>query len=302
MKEIGWIAFDWGTSRLRAWAMSSSGELLDEVESDQGVSRLSRLEFEPALMELIDPWLGSNQDIAVIGCGMVGSKQGLHEVPYLPTPCEPSSIPMCIPVASDNPRILICPGIKQMDPPDVMRGEETQIAGFLVGEPGFEGVVCLPGSHSKWVEVSEGKIRAFQTFMTGELFELLATRSMLCQSVKGEGWDDAAFTMAVAEVASDSASFAARLFSLRARDLLQETPGGFPKACLSGYLIGLELVAAQRWWKNAPVAIIGERELSAQYRKALVSLGALEPRSHDSNAITRKGLFSAFRIWREQRG
>ena len=89
------------------------------------------------------------------------------------------------------------PGLKQPKPADVLRGEEVQVAGFLTCHPGFDGVLCLPGTHSKWTRISAGEVVSFQTYMTGELFALVSRQSVLRHGMEGAGWDDAAFAEGV---------------------------------------------------------------------------------------------------------
>ena len=168
-----WIAVDWGTSRLRAWAMRDGVPVADAA-SDKGMGVLDRTGFEAALRELIEPWLGSDV-MMVVACGMVGSRQGWAEAAYAAVPCAPSS-GRATRANTRDPRLSvhILPGLKQNDPADVMRGEETQIAGHLARAPGFDGVICLPGTHTKWAQISAGEVVSFRTFMTGEMFALLS--------------------------------------------------------------------------------------------------------------------------------
>ena len=149
-----WIAIDWGTTNLRAWAMGAGG-VLAEASSDEGMGRLTRDGFEPALLRLIGPWL-SGPAMPVLACGMVGSRQGWVEAPYRAVPCPPLARGALVAVPTEDPRIAvqIAPGLKQAKPADVMRGEETQIAGALMLYPGFDGAICLPGTHSKWTQIS----------------------------------------------------------------------------------------------------------------------------------------------------
>jgi phosphonate metabolism protein PhnN/1,5-bisphosphokinase (PRPP-forming) len=95
--------------------------------------------------------------------------------------------------------VHVAPGLRQGKPADVMRGEETQIAGFLALNPNWDGVICLPGTHSKWVHISAGEVVSFQTFLTGEMFALLSQASVLRHGMQGDGWDDAAFDAMAAQ-------------------------------------------------------------------------------------------------------
>ena len=131
MLKPDWIAVDWGTSNMRAWAMSASGTVLDEVRSDRGMGSLKPAEFEQALRDAIAPW--DHKGAPMIACGMVGAKQGWMEAPYAAVPCAATPEGFTKPDAGDLD-VHIIAGLKQADPADVMRGEETQIAGFLVDE------------------------------------------------------------------------------------------------------------------------------------------------------------------------
>ena len=270
---VDWIAVDWGTTHLRAWAMGGGG-VRAEAASEDGMGRLSRDGFEPALIALVEPWLGSGVT-PVLACGMVGSRQGWHEAPYRTVPCAPlaEGSLVRVPVRDRRIEVRIAPGLKQVKPADVMRGEETQIAGALMLRPGFDGAVCLPGTHSKWAQLSAGEVVSFQTFLTGELFALLCEHSVLRHGL-AEGWDDAAFDEGVAEGMARPERLAAQLFRLRAEGLISGLGGPAARARLSGLLIGVELAAAKAWWLGLPVLIIGSAGLSALYARALAAQGA----------------------------
>ncbi len=284
-----WIAVDWGTSNLRVWAMGADG-ILAEASSDDGMGRLLPAQFEPALLSLIDPWL-SDRKTPVIACGMVGSRQGWVEAPYRAVPCTPVDRAAMVQVVVSDPRISvhIAPGLKQPKPADVMRGEETQIAGALALNPGFDGVICLPGTHSKWVQISAGEVVSFQTFMTGEVFALLSQHSVLRHGMGGTGWDDAAFDEALSDALSRPDRFAARLFSLRAEGLLDGLLPDQARARLSGLLIGIELAAARPYWLGQAVNLIGAETLSRAYARALGQQGA-SPRLLSGTDCTLAGL------------
>jgi 2-dehydro-3-deoxygalactonokinase len=286
-----WIAVDWGTSNLRAWAMGPEG-VLAEASSDAGMGTLSRDGFEPALLDLIGGWLGEGP-MPVIACGMVGARQGWAEAPYRAVPCSPVARGELLPVLTHDPRlqVRIVPGLKQMTPADVMRGEEVQIAGALGLLRDFDGVICLPGTHSKWAHVSAGEVVSFQTFMTGELFALLSGQSVLRHGI-GKGWDEAAFDAGLSEALSKPEKLAARLFTLRAEGLLAGLSPEAAGSRLSGLLIGAELAAAKPYWLGQRVVLIGAPKLSAHYARALAAQG-LMAESLDITACTLSGLATA---------
>ena len=288
-----WIAVDWGTSHLRAWAMSANGTVLAQASSDRGMGRLDRAGFEPALQALVGPWLQGSTP--VIACGMVGSRQGWVEAPYAATPCPPQGSSFAR-AQSDDPRLAVhvIPGIKQLHPADVMRGEETQIAGYLAQNKGWDGVICLPGTHTKWAHISAGEIVSFQTFMTGELFATLATQTVLRHSIAADGWDDAAFDTGLADAYGRPEKLAGRLFSLRAEGLLHDLPGAAARARLSGLLIGAELAAAKPYWLGQQIAVIGAGALARLYVTALAQHGAPATQVN-AEAATLAGLTAAYR-------
>jgi 2-keto-3-deoxy-galactonokinase len=188
-KTPAWIAVDWGTSRLRAWAMASDGVALEERASDDGMGRLAPDDFEAALLTVIGDWLGQGP-INIVACGMVGARQGWHEAAYLTVPSRPHGGAFTRPLTQDERlNVHILPGMMQLAPADVMRGEETQIAGYLSLHSDFDGILCLPGTHTKWVHISAGEVVSFQTFMTGEIFALLCEKSVLRHSVQSQEVD-----------------------------------------------------------------------------------------------------------------
>lgn len=286
-----WIAVDWGTSNMRAFAMKD-GRVIAEAQSDKGMGSLEKSGFEPALLDAVGPWLGTGP-MPVVACGMVGARQGWIEAPYGKVPCAPLSATPAVPEVQDSRlSVAIIPGLQQDSPADVMRGEETQIAGHLALNPGFDGVLCLPGTHTKWVQISAGEVVSFRTFMTGELFALLSTQSVLRHSI-GEGWDDEAFAEAVSDAMAKPEAMAARLFSLRAESLLHGLSPDAARARASGLLIGAELAAARPYWLGQEIVLIGAEKLSALYAAALTAQGAA-PKIADGTATTLAGLTAAY--------
>lgn len=286
-----WIAVDWGGSHLRAWAMAGETELA-ERHSDDGIGRTPRERLPEALARLIGPWLDGGT-LSVLACGMVGARQGWTEAAYRAVPCAPVG---GSPAEATDPEgrfaLTIVPGLSQAAPPDVMRGEETQIAGFLRLNPGFDGVLCLPGTHSKWAHVSAGEVVSFRTFMTGELFALLAGQSVLRHTLAGEGWDETAFADGVSATLSRPERLASDLFALRAEALLSDLPAAEGRSRLSGLLIGAELAAARPYWLGQAVAVVGADALGRAYVAALAAQG-LSAVQAEAGAMTRAGLIAA---------
>lgn len=292
-----WIAVDWGTSNLRLWVMDGAGQARLERSSDQGMGCLRPDQFEPALMALIHDLLPpSGPPVPVICAGMVGAKQGWSEAPYVPVPAAPFEASKVIEVIPQDGRIRvrILPGMSQAKPADVMRGEETQVAGYLADHPHWDGVLCLPGTHSKWVHASAGEVVSFQTFMTGELFALLSEHSVLRHSVHAQSEDESAFFEALETAMDRPERASAALFSLRAQDILHGSAPGHARAALSGILLGLELAAAKPYWLGRDIVIIGAQALAERYQSALEHVG-MQATCVEASGVIGKGLFAAYR-------
>ena len=281
-----WIALDWGTTRARAWALSDAGDVLASQDSTRGMGTLAQGDdhgaaYAGALLDLIGAWLDPEHPIEVWACGMVGSRQGWVEAPYASVPATAADLaagavspPDVIPGAE----VHIVAGLCQHEPPDVIRGEETQVLGLLTAEPDFSGLVCLPGTHSKWIQLEAGQFSAFHTAMTGELFQAIATHTVLRHTVTTDWMNaDAAasawvvFDRAVRTALTSPAAVATALFQSRAASLVANEQPPAASARLSGLLIGLELAAMRGWLSSQPV-ICGAPALVELYQRALSAL------------------------------
>ena len=284
--EVAWIAVDWGTSNLRAYIMSANGEVLAQVNSTKGMGSLNSDQFELALIELISDYLCDDFITPVIACGMVGAKQGWKEAGYISVPAEPPKSTKFTQPNVNDPRIAvyILPGMSQSMPADVMRGEETQISGYLAQNPNFNGSICLPGTHTKWVQISAGEVVSFRTFMTGELFNIISKHSVLRHSVD-EGWDEEAFIESVSDGMMNANMLTNNLFGLRASSLLEGLQPANATAKLSGMLIGLELAGAKGFWLGNQVVIIGGNKIMDHYQAALTQQGVMPIRANADEMV-----------------
>jgi 2-dehydro-3-deoxygalactonokinase len=293
---ISWIAADWGTTNLRVWAMSSQGQIIDGKQSTDGMGTIAKRDgnFEGALLALIEPWL-SERSLPIIACGMVGAKQGWQEVPYAKAPCSPTTPLTQIQTQSDKIEVYIHSGVSQEQPADVMRGEETQVSGLLAEHPHFEGLVCLPGTHSKWVVIRNGTIQSFRTYLTGEIFSLLSKQSILRLTTSDEGWDDIAFHQGVIEAYEYPEQLLSDCFALRAESLLHNLDPISAHSQLSGLVIGHELSGALSAVENPnSIALISSIGHSLNYKTALEALG--QPvQEYSATELT----LSGFRISRD---
>ncbi|WP_346891887.1 2-dehydro-3-deoxygalactonokinase [uncultured Roseibium sp.] len=291
-----WIAVDWGTSALRVWALGRDGDVLEKAVSQEGMGGLAPADYEPVLINHIRSWLPETaaRSVPVIVCGMAGAKQGWKDAGYRQAPCAVSSGSEMPRVSTRDARlsVSILPGICQMEPADVMRGEETQLAGLVARLGPVDTIVCLPGTHSKWVRLEGGRIAGFRTFMTGELFSVIVSHSILRHSIAPEGENTAAFAKAVKAMLDDPAGLTGALFAIRASGLVGQADGAAARSRLSGLLIGAELAATRPQWAGRSVYLVGSGTLNDAYVAALEAAGA-HPVREDAEALTLAGLKQA---------
>ncbi|MFK7791963.1 MAG: 2-dehydro-3-deoxygalactonokinase [Devosiaceae bacterium] len=298
-----WIAVDWGTTHMRAYAMNEAGNVLARGRG-AGMGALAAGQnggdFEDALAHVISDWLGDtcgDAKLPIVACGMVGSRQGWAEAGYLPVPHDLADLASALtPVVTRNHRlsVWVVPGLRQSNPFDVMRGEETQLAGYvsqvLQGRDAPSGRVCLPGTHAKWARLDGNSVVHFSTAMTGEVFDLLTEHSILSHSVDGEAMDAQAFGDAVEAAFHDPAMLTQSLFSVRAEGLLAGEDGARARARVSGLLIGAELAGA-RLNPGEVISLIGTASLCQAYSDALTRVGHGSTR-FEGEAMVLAGLMS----------
>ena len=270
------IAIDWGTTNCRASLLAADGTELDTRRAPEGAGSLRASEFEAVFDRLVAGW----PDLPVWICGMAGSRQGWLEAPYLSCPAKLSDLGSQISrIETKSGRIVrLVPGLLYRDAQDncdIMRGEETQIAGLLARQDDFSGLTILPGTHSKWVDIQDGMVNRFQTFLTGELYSLLATASILRHSVSAHSSDipadHPAFLAGLSDVISGRVPLVSGLFQIRTQDVLNGTSKEDSAARLSGLMIGAEFAAAKTsgWLDTVEDCyIIGGRGLNPLYAKA----------------------------------
>jgi len=299
--EPAWIAVDWGTSNLRLWGLDPDGAVLFSGGSDQGMGRLPRDGYPAALAALLADHLAPDGPaIDVIVCGMAGARQGWVEAPYLATPADLDDLAAKAvhpdPGASRlRPRIL--PGLCQtgVGHEDVMRGEETQLLGLAALQPGFSGLVCMPGTHCKWARLDGRRVARFTSAMTGELFELLKLHSVLRHSLNGEddpvlreqGLDEG---LAIGLTAPEQ--LMSRLFKVRAASLLSNRPPAWCAGFLSGLLVGSEVGGQRADLGHDEIPLIGGAALARIYARALAMIG-VPSRHFDAADAVLAGLAAA---------
>jgi 2-dehydro-3-deoxygalactonokinase len=259
------IGIDWGTTSLRAYRMASDGVIVEKREAPKGILAVAPGDFAAVLRDQVRGW----SETPILMSGMVGSRQGWQEAPYVQCPAGAGEISRHLVQA--EPGIWIVPGVSYVDEsgvPDVMRGEETQILGVL-DELGDDALVCLPGTHSKWVRVRGGRITAVRTHFTGEMFAVLKAHSLLGRMMEEGPTDDRAFADGV-DRSGDEGGVLHHVFGVRTRGLFGELRGAQAASYLSGLLIGHEMRSAP---ERGRIEILGTPALGALYARAAGLLG-----------------------------
>ena len=272
------IALDWGTSTLRAWLVARDGHVLARRHAAAGIVTIRAGAFAQTFDDIVGPWRTAHGMLPALACGMIGSRQGWTEAPYVPCPCAQTDLPGHLAAARGGRLPLsIVPGValdRAGRAPDVMRGEETQVFGALSAETG-DGVFVLPGTHSKWVVVENGRIVRFATYMTGELFGVLRQHSILGRTMApGEAAHDAAATKLGLEAGlAGGGELLHRLFAVRTLALFDRLTPDAGASYLSALLIGAEVAAAIAPERPPAVTLIGEESLVVRYGEALAAAG-----------------------------
>src|ERR1700743_1758000 len=276
MSRAAFIAGDWGTSRLRLYLCDGDGHVLARAEGEGASVPDCAGRFAAA----VKPWDIAHGQVPALLSGMVGSTIGWREVPYLKCPAKPAAIAAAaLRFEVDGRAIAILPGLSctgKTGAPDVMRGEETQILGALRLHPELSRgrhVICLPGTHAKWVALEDGAVRGFQTALSGELFELLRRHSVLARDGGEVDIESPALARGLDFVrANPDADLLHLLFSTRARVVTGEMAKTDAASYLSGLVLGKDVATALRLFdRDGPVQLICTPVLAALYAKALAA-------------------------------
>ena len=295
----GLIGIDWGSTNLRAYRIDSGGRVLETRESAGGVVNVKDGEFEPAFADACADWVAGCPDAVILMSGMVGSRQGWVEAPYVACTADLAAIAARLTrVASAVATAWIVPGVTTQRASgihDVMRGEETQVFGSV--DTNDTGLVIAPGTHSKWIQVEAGNIVTFRTFMSGELYALLRAHSLLGRLMTGTWHDTEAFARGV-RVALEG-DLAGDLFSVRTEGLFAHIAPTALASYLSGLLVGAEIFSATRGPNKlaslaaaTPIKIIGTASLANSYREALLIAGIGQASPLDANKVTARGFWN----------
>ncbi len=293
------IGVDWGTSSFHAFRLTRDGAIRDQRSGPRGIMAVPDGRFADTLREEIGPWLAGGERHVLLS-GMIGSRQGWVEAPYLPCPAGPAEIAVSLTdVAFDWAQVKIVPGLSAVDPsgaPEVMRGEETQLIGVL-GAIGSTGWACLPGTHAKWARVEDGRIASFSTYLTGEAYAALRGHTILGRMMRDGATDPAGFDQGVAR-SGEPGGLLHHLFGVRSLALVGQLGEGAGSSYLSGLLIGHEVRSALAGIPPGSVVhMIGAPELTALYARAVEACGGMAERLNGEAAAKGLALIGQHTAW-----
>ncbi|MCV6604038.1 MAG: 2-dehydro-3-deoxygalactonokinase [Porticoccaceae bacterium] len=279
-----YIAGDWGTSNLRLFLVDkSTGACLAKTQGP-GVAQLDKVQIPALLNELTGKWQQQYSVSDMLLCGMVGSTIGWQDAGYADCPLALSDLAdhLCDVDGATLPTRIV-PGIRCHSPTgatDIMRGEETQLLGALQSQPELatgNQLLCLPGTHSKWVAINNGVVENFLTSLSGELFAILKNHSILARDAGSGTIDEATFLSGVQRSTSQShCDLTHLLFETRSRQISGELPAALAGDFLSGLIIGRDIQNALKVFKATlenPIYFIANPSLNHLYDLACEQTG-----------------------------
>lgn len=275
-----WIAVEWMQGDLRAWAMDRDGQVLMKVRSAQGLAQIASQAFETVLFNLVRPWLLKDRTPVVVG-GAAAIVPGLRMQPAASVPCRLADLPAIV-RSTDETRLILytLPGLQSPAARGADLTEDSVIRGVIVQQPEFDGVVCIPGAQSLWVRLRAGEVLNWQTFMTGELVDLLAPPPREVAAGLSPVLDQGAFDTAAAATLSKPELLAHHLAV--ARDTSDPA-----RSRLYGHLIAAELAATRARWGKGQVLLVGATDQTDPYRRVLTTQGvAVQSGNRDELALS----------------
>lgn len=278
------IGIDWGTTNFRAFRFDVAGQVVERRTYPAGILNVKDGRFAETLHEKVGDWIADGERRVLLS-GMVGSRQGWVEVDYLRCPVTLTDLAKAalrIPFA--GAQVMLIPGVRSEDlngVPEVMRGEETESMGIVEWQ-GNSRLVCMPGTHTKWVELRERSILRLQTCMTGDVFAALRRETILSKLMHAEVvLDDEGFLRGV-QRSADAGGLLHHLFGVRALALMGDLKEEAAASYLSGLLIGHEVRSMMP--ANASVHLVGATHLCRLYQVAIESCGGTATMEDDDAA------------------
>lgn len=308
MSERVVIAGMWGTSNLNLFLLKEHSKCLSpsviEKREGPGASQISSDAFESTLFHSAEDWLQQYPQAPFVLSGMVGSTIGWKDVGYVACPYEIVQRGGYEYFEASGHDVYIAKGAQCQNlfgAPDVMRGEETELVGLVAREPSYQvgrHLICIPGTHAKWVLIDDGKVLNFTTSLAGEMFDvLLRNRVLLPKTLAKPREMDDSFYQGLKEISDDPGAFMHRIFSVRARQIVDGLKPEEGIQLLSGLIIGADVSAALKVYESHGlsnrIAVIGATRIAARYAKALEFHGR-ETETYNSSEMSAYGLWSLY--------
>lgn len=298
--QAEFVGLDWGTSKLQAYAFDKAGNLLAFQKLAMGVGKASKVELENAVVRLAREWRPTKW----YASGMIGSDLGWKQVPYLDCPADLYKVAGYLEgVRIAEQTIFLVPGLKcqsMFQLPDVMRGEELEVFGTLIHntdlEPDF--LVCLPGTHTKWVICKGQQICTFSTAMSSELYDCLSQNSVLHSLLNANVEPDESFLQGVEHGANSGKGLTRLLFNIRAKALVQNYSEKQCSAYCRGVLIGHEIADISSQVSLNLIIVVGNQALSQLYSMALQHLN-FQVKTTSSKDVLTSG-YKALHLFHEE--
>ncbi len=278
------ISADWGTTSLRVFLLDRRGAVVERREAPMGIMKISDGDFSGTFSALTGRWLNDYPDVPVLFSGMIGSEQGWALAPHIPLPARLADLAAAlhaVPI-TDKKCAYIVPGLTTVGAHgvhDIIRGEETQIVGALDDDsPTEESVLCLPGTHSKWVTIDDDAISGFQTSLTGETLAILSDNSILGRLMENSAGDEnekeeTAFVQGLSR-ATERGGLLHHLFGVRSQGYCRVIPQSGLRLYLAGILIGHEIRGMREIYPRLKsITIIAGQGIAERYGRALDFFG-----------------------------
>lgn len=273
------IGVDWGPVGVRALRLSAEGQVLATADEHDWRPRVAA-EGHGVIYAELRHALGVTDGVPGLLSGAVGGQRGWIDAGYVDCPAGPAELGAALVPTPTDPDSFVVPGLRldTVEHCDLMRGEETRLAGLLESVPGArdgirDGIVCLPGHHSKWVRLAGGRVQRFATHLTGELIELCRRHGTPGRTMRGARHDERAFTAGV-DASAKPGGVQHHLFAARALPRTGRLRPEQVHPWLTGLLIGHECRAMRaRWTEASAVVLVGAPETMARYASALRRIG-----------------------------
>ncbi|WP_457093515.1 2-dehydro-3-deoxygalactonokinase [Microvirga sp. P5_D2] len=270
------LAIEWTSVNFTAFRFADDGTLLEKRQVARGVNHITDGAFEATLRELVGDWCGEADHVYLTG--MITSRNGWVETPYAEAPASFSDIltQAVVKEIAGLPRLIFLPGVSVRQPlPDMMRGEELKVFGAL-GDS--NGLVVLPGAHSKWAAVKDGRVERFATYMTGELISFLTSNSLVSKLIPSQSSENPEAFLRGVKLARDhnvGGNILRRIFSARSLVLFESLPPEDIREYLSGLMIGAEVTETLDEFgsESDGIRLIGPQALCERYTLALGEAG-----------------------------